>query len=271
METINVKGCTLIPRKLNYHILSVNTTSDDGHCFQLYNNIDCQKNWTAGQDSIELRQGSPFHNDLRRWLFPTSKAISHCSYKCDKTNVSPENTQPRLQPTIENPLVLYDEINFRGNGLPIKIPNKGILEDCLNLDRFDGWEGATASLNFYLNQTNCLELFGEKNCTGHLQLKLHTSVKDLSLNNFTGMTRSLKFCDPNAIPESQKQSYPKTSSNSVSRFGVMMLLLAGFIVGIVFLVAIVGKWYYPNMSLRNAVLGRFGNERGFSGPNVLRL
>jgi len=207
MAKLNVKGCTIVPRKMERTIGTVNVTSPGGKCLEVYNNVDCKttgKRWTGEPHaSIELRQGSPFLDDLKPWFktFHYASAISHCSYKCIKKD-EPHATHVSQEPSKGNPVVLYDGVNFTGNALPISSPG---YDQCVRLDEYDNWEGKVMSVKVYEDEVTCVVLYDELDCTGNWKLALFRSDSEVGTEKYCttdGKTlfcpgvRSLVFCNP---------------------------------------------------------------------------
>lgn len=113
-ETVTLDGCKLVPPGFVGNRLR--SVQRDGQCVQLYNNIHC--NITSVYDSIELRDNTPFHDDLSRWGFRNAKAISHCTHKCTEGGSVQKNMN--LSILSKDHVILYDHTGFEGLRSSIK-------------------------------------------------------------------------------------------------------------------------------------------------------
>ncbi len=134
-------------------------------------------------DTIELRQGTPFHDDIRnKWSFPLTKAISHCNYKCNRVATNSTEIQVNTFPN-QGEAILYNEGNFDGISLKLNISG------CTNITGY--WEGLAESVR--IGNNTCVKLFDRRNCTGE-SLVVNSSISALSMSKFDGRTRSIQEC-----------------------------------------------------------------------------
>ncbi|CAL8100183.1 unnamed protein product [Orchesella dallaii] len=175
---LEVNGCTLIPTKFILRLLSVKTK---GNCIQFYNNVNCSATGD-GVDSIELRHGTPFHDDITSWWFFEARAVSHCRFKCNEALFS--NTTQNTPGQLKNgDVVLYDGKNFKGNWIKINV------QRCTNLT--GEWEGVAVSAT--TSSKGCVTLFDQRGCTGE-SLNIESRRPNLHDRNFDAVTRSIKPC-----------------------------------------------------------------------------
>ncbi|ODN00447.1 Vascular endothelial growth factor receptor 3 [Orchesella cincta] len=183
---VKVQGCTLIPTKFVRRLLSVKA---EGRCIQFYNNINCSPTG-PGVDSIELRPGTPSHEDITQWHFPEAKAVSHCIFKCNTTLFSNKSADSTPGPLKNGDIVLYDEKDFKGNWIIMNI------QRCTNLT--DEWEGAAVSATVY--NEGCVTLFDRRGCTGE-SLNVISPRPDLHVRNFDALTRSMQPCSQVSVDD----------------------------------------------------------------------
>ncbi len=168
-----MNGCTQIPVDYINYTKSIDT---NGHCVQLYNTPDCKLG--PNVDSIELRRGTPQHNDLDAWHFPIAKAISHCSYKC--------NDDESLPLPVDDEVHLFNAKFYTGMFTKLNISSDG---DCFDLPK--EWDGLTESIA--ISENSCIQIFDRNGCTNN-KLNVTRSVPNLSVFKFERITRSMKSC-----------------------------------------------------------------------------
>ncbi|CAL8100186.1 unnamed protein product [Orchesella dallaii] len=177
---LEVHGCTLIPTKFIHRLLSVQTK---GNCIQFYNNVNCKLKGD-GADSIELRTGTPYHDDIKNWGFSEARAVSHCIFKCNETLFSNTTQNTPTPGQLKNgDVVLYDEKNFKGNWIKMNV------QRCTNIT--GEWEGAAVSAT--TSSKGCFTLFDKRGCTGE-SLNIVSPRPNLHDRNFDALARSIKPC-----------------------------------------------------------------------------
>lgn len=229
-------------------------------------------------DTVELRKGTPFHNDIKfTWPFPTTKAISTCKYKCDRLSpgLKDEYEDNLKELPKEGEIFLYHAKYFEGNYFKIsEYPDK-----CVNMT--DEWEGLVESVRVGGNNT-CAHLFDRRDCTGEsVMIYLGGSVEDLGRMKFDGRTRSIKGCSEiensfsRLVKDKQQQRVAGegTGNGSSSHVGitVTILIVVGIVVGGGAVVLVMKsrkinlRSYENNLGVWPRIRECFGGRGGWSG------
>lgn len=211
---INVNGCIELPRKFWNQTNSVHT---NGQCIQLYNTSNCRINGLA-TDTVELRLGTPYHNDLKNWGMKTTKSISHCAYKCSMNS--------SLNLPVQDQAYMFTNTYFGGHYLALNMSNKS----CIDVP--EEFNGLSESVS--LGNQTCLSIFDRKGCRGNT-INLSESKSQLSSVNFDARIRSLKSCIFGRVPilsrsSTEKTNYEDQSMDNNNDHGISPVLIAVIVV-----------------------------------------